>query len=356
MNSRNKTGRRKTRHAVSHAGTLAEADALSTEKYATETTETSDSAEPADMPRPAKSQGVGEAGDSDDSADSGASHDSPGVELLNDITLYYLNEIGAKPLFTPQEEYECALQIRQGDFAARQRMIEHNLRLVVNIAKHYLNRGLPLPDLIEEGNLGLIHAIEKFEPERGFRFSTYATWWIRQNIERAIMNQSRTIRLPVHVIKEINLILRAMRHLELASGREIRIENIAHLIDRPAEEVRRAIALSEHIASLDAPLEIDPEHSIADILPDDNTLEAESLMQQQRIGQLVTSWVKQLPERQRYVLARRYGLLGYEIGTREEIAAELGLTRERIRQIQTVAFNQLRQMIKQDGLAHDTLL
>ena len=288
--------------------------------------------------------------------DDEAPAESPELELLNDITLHYLNEIGAKPLFTQQEEYECARRIRQGDFAARQRMIEHNLRLVVNIAKHYLNRGLPLPDLIEEGNLGLIHAIEKFDPERGFRFSTYATWWIRQGIERAIMNQSRTIRLPVHVIKEINLILRAMRHLELANGRETSIENIAHLIDRPVEEVRRAITLSEHIASLDTPLEIDPDRSIADVIADDNALDAETLLQQRRIVQLVAEWVRQLPERARHVLARRYGLFGTEPGTLEEIAAELGLTRERIRQIQVEALDQLRQIIKQDGLAQDTLL
>ena len=295
---------------------------------------------------------LSEVEDEDDEAPA----ESPELELLNDITLHYLNEIGAKPLFTQQEEYECARRIRQGDFAARQRMIEHNLRLVVNIAKHYLNRGLPLPDLIEEGNLGLIHAIEKFDPERGFRFSTYATWWIRQGIERAIMNQSRTIRLPVHVIKEINLILRAMRHLELANGRETSIENIAHLIDRPVEEVRRAITLSEHIASLDTPLEIDPDRSIADVIADDNALDAETLLQQRRIVQLVAEWVKQLPERARHVLARRYGLFGTELGTLEEIAAELRLTRERIRQIQVEALDQLRQIIKQDGLAQDTLL
>ena len=295
---------------------------------------------------------LSEVEDEDDEAPA----ESPELELLNDITLHYLNEIGAKPLFTQQEEYECARRIRQGDFAARQRMIEHNLRLVVNIAKHYLNRGLPLPDLIEEGNLGLIHAIEKFDPERGFRFSTYATWWIRQGIERAIMNQSRTIRLPVHVIKEINLILRAMRHLELANGRETSIENIAHLIDRPVEEVRRAITLSEHIASLDTPLEIDPDRSIADVIADDNALDAETLLQQRRIVQLVAEWVRQLPERARHVLARRYGLFGTEPGTLEEIAAELGLTRERIRQIQVEALDQLRQIIKQDGLAQDTLL
>ncbi|MBP8194074.1 MAG: sigma-70 family RNA polymerase sigma factor, partial [Azonexus sp.] len=141
---------------------------------------------------------------------------APEIELLEDVTQLYLTEIGAKPLLTPEEELATSRLVRQGDFAARQRMIEHNLRLVVNIAKHYLNRGIPLLDLVEEGNLGLIHALEKFDPERGFRFSTYATWWIRQNIERGIMNQSRTIRLPVHIVKEINVVLRAMRHLESA--------------------------------------------------------------------------------------------------------------------------------------------
>ena len=240
---------------------------------------------------------------------------SPEAELLNDVTQHYLNEIGAKPLFTPDEEYFWASRARAGDFDARQKMIEHNLRLVVNIAKHYLNRGIPLLDLIEEGNLGLIHAIEKFDPERGFRFSTYATWWIRQSIERAIMNQSRTIRLPVHVVKEINLVLRAIRHLELANGREINVEHIAHLIDRPTEDVRRAMALNEHIASLDAPLEIDPSHTIADAIPDDNALDPEALLQSTEVGDLIAEWVEQLPEKQRRVLERRYGLGGVEIAT-----------------------------------------
>ncbi len=281
---------------------------------------------------------------------------SPEFELLNDVTQHYLNEIGAKPLFTPQEEYACACRVQQGDFAARQQMIEHNLRLVVNIAKHYLNRGVPLLDLIEEGNLGLIHAIEKFDPGRGFRFSTYATWWIRQGIERAIMNQSRTIRLPVHVVKEINLILRAVRHLELANGHEISVEHIAHLIDRPADDVRRAMALSEHIASLDMPLEIDPSRSIADAIADDNAPDPELLLQKYRVGHLVAAWVGQLPERQRRILERRYGLAGAEISTLEEIAADFGLTRERVRQIQVEALDQLRRLIKQGGMTQDTLL
>jgi RNA polymerase nonessential primary-like sigma factor len=281
---------------------------------------------------------------------------APEVELLNDVTQHYLNEIGAKPLFTPQEEYSWACRARQGDFVARQKMIEHNLRLVVNIAKHYLNRGIPLLDLIEEGNLGLIHAIEKFDPERGFRFSTYATWWIRQSIERAIMNQSRTIRLPVHVVKEINLILRAFRHLEMANGKETRLEQIAHLIDRSVDDVRRAISLNEHIASLDAPLEIDPDHTIADAIADENALDPEELLQSSEVGSLVNQWVEQLTDKQRRVLERRYGLGGAEISTLEEVAAELNLTRERVRQIQIEALDQLRRVIKRGGVTRENLI
>ena len=281
---------------------------------------------------------------------------APEVELLNDVTQHYLNEIGAKPLFTPAEEYDWACRAQNGEFEARQKMIEHNLRLVVNIAKHYLNRGIPLLDLIEEGNLGLIHAIEKFDPGRGFRFSTYATWWIRQSIERAIMNQSRTIRLPVHVVKEINLILRALRHLETANGREIRLEQIAHLIDRPVEDVRRVLALNEHIASLDAPLEIDPNHTVADAIADDSILDPETLLQSSEVGHLVSQWVEQLSDKQRRVLERRYGLGGSDISTLEEVAADLNLTRERVRQIQIEALDQLRRVIKRVGVTRDNLL
>ena len=280
----------------------------------------------------------------------------PEFELLNDVTQHYLNEIGAKPLFTPEQEFEWACRARSGEFIARQKMIEHNLRLVVNIAKHYLNRGIPLLDLIEEGNLGLIHAIEKFDPQRGFRFSTYATWWIRQSIERAIMNQSRTIRLPVHVVKEINVILRALRHLELANGKETSVEQIAHLIGKPIDDVRRALTLNEHIASLDAPLEIDPNHTIADAIADDNSIDPEGLLQANEVGDLVGNWVDHLPEKQRRVLERRYSLGGADISTLEEVAAELSLTRERVRQIQIEALDQLRRVIKRGGVTRDNLL
>jgi RNA polymerase nonessential primary-like sigma factor len=278
------------------------------------------------------------------------------IELLNDVTQLYLNEIGAKPLFSPAEEAAWARRARAGEFAARQKMIEHNLRLVVNIAKHYLHRGIPLLDLIEEGNLGLIHAIEKFDPERGFRFSTYATWWIRQSIERAIMNQSRTIRLPVHVVKEINLVLRAFRHLESANGREISIDQIAHLIDRSLDDVRRVLALNEHIASLDTPLEIDPNHTIADAIADDNAIDPEELLQSNEIGELLESWVGQLSDKQRQVIERRYGLGNTDVCTLEDIAVDLDLTRERVRQIQIEALEQLRRIIKRGGVTRDNLL
>src|SRR5574343_301508 len=203
----------------------------------------------------------------------------PDVDFLEDVTQLYLTEIGAKPLLTAEEELALARRLRAGDFPARQILIERNLRLVVNIAKHYLNRGIPLLDLVEEGNLGLIHALEKFDPERGFRFSTYATWWIRQSIERGIMNQSRTIRLPVHVVKEINVVLRAMRHLDSAEKRESTVEKVAALIDKPVTEIRRILALNEHIASLDAPLDVDSAHTMAELIPDEEGHDPESLLQ-----------------------------------------------------------------------------
>lgn len=280
----------------------------------------------------------------------------PETEFLSDVTQIYLHEIGLNPLFSPEEELHYARRAAQGEFAARQKMIERNLRLVVNIAKHYLNRGVPLLDLVEEGNLGLMHALDKFDPERGFRFSTYATWWIRQNIERSIMNQSRTIRLPVHVIKELNLVLRAKRHLETHGEREAGIDDIAHLLGRPAQEVRGVLAHNEHMASLDAPLDIDPMLSIGESISDETSVNPEAGLQAQELESLVQQWLEQLNDKQRIVIERRFGLNSQEVCTLEELAGHLGLTRERVRQIQLEALGQLRRILRRRGLSRDVLL
>jgi RNA polymerase nonessential primary-like sigma factor len=277
-------------------------------------------------------------------------------DFFNDVTQLYLNEIGVNPLLTAEQELKLSRLVRTGDEPARQKMIEHNLRLVVNIAKHYLNRGMPLLDLVEEGNLGLIHALDKFDPERGFRFSTYATWWIRQNIERAIMNQSRTIRLPVHVVKELNAVLRAMRHLEAASARETGLEEIAQLLDKPVEEVRQVLALNEHVASLDAPLDIDPSLSIGESLADQSALTPELQIHTAEVEHLIGEWIGMLGDKQRQVIESRYGLNGGEVATLEELAERLSLTRERVRQIQIEALAQLRRILKRHGVSKDVLL
>ena len=281
---------------------------------------------------------------------------APESEFLSDVTQIYLNEIGANPLLTAQEEVALARRVRAGDFDARQVMIERNLRLVVNIAKHYLNRGIPLLDLVEEGNLGLMHALEKFDPERGFRFSTYATWWIRQNIERAIMNQSRTIRLPVHVVKELNQVLRAQRHLEDSGNGEYSLEEIAQRLGRPVEDVRAILAVSEHTASLDAPLDIDPSLSIGESLADEHAETPETQIHTGEIETLIREWIAMLNDKQRLVIRHRYGLDECELMTLEELAAQLGLTRERVRQIQLEALGQLRRILKRRGISKDVLL
>jgi RNA polymerase nonessential primary-like sigma factor len=275
---------------------------------------------------------------------------------LPDVTQLYLNEIGREGLLTPDQERELATRVRQGDFDARQKMIEHNLRLVVNIAKHYVNRGLSLLDLIEEGNLGLMHALEKFEPERGFRFSTYATWWIRQNIERAIMNQSRTIRLPVHIIKELNIYLRAQRHLEMHGVPDAGPEDIAALTGRPLDEVRRVMSLNERVASLDAPLEIDPSLSIGEAIADERSEQPEDMLQVAEVEHYVREWMAELPERHRWVIERRFGLNNQDIATLEELAEHLAVTRERVRQIQLEALQTLRRILRRRGMSKDGLL
>lgn len=280
------------------------------------------------------------------------------AELSTDTTQHYLNQIGARPLLSAAEEVHFATAAKRGDFEARQKMIEHNLRLVVSIAKHYINRGVVLLDLIEEGNLGLMRAIDKFEPERGFRFSTYATWWIRQSIERAIMNQARTVRLPVHMVRELNQILRAKYHLEAQyhDGKDASVEDIAHLVDRPVEEVQGILALSEHATSLDAPLDGDPQASLMDLLPGDSDDAPDSRAEHHEMMVLVREWLQKLPDKQRLVVIRRFGLDNDDPATLEELAAEMNVTRERIRQIQQEALVKLKRALTARGVGKDALL
>jgi RNA polymerase nonessential primary-like sigma factor len=266
-----------------------------------------------------------------------------------DATRLYLREIGFSTLLTAQEEVHFARRAQKGEAAARKRMIESNLRLVVKIARRYMNRGLSLLDLIEEGNLGLIRAVEKFDPERGFRFSTYATWWIRQTIERGIMNQTRTIRLPVHVLKEINIYQRAARYLAQKLDHEPTPEEVASLLDKPVDDVKQMLGLTERVTSVDAPLDDDPDRSLLDAIADDRTPDPEHLMQREDLQMVIQEWLGELNDKQREVVERRFGLNNREIATLEEVGADIGVTRERVRQIQVEALKRLRVLLEKAG-------
>ncbi|AOS97472.1 RNA polymerase sigma factor RpoS [Microbulbifer aggregans] len=267
-----------------------------------------------------------------------------------DATQLYLNEIGFSPLLTAEEEVYYARKALRGDAAARKRMIESNLRLVVKIARRYVSRGLALLDLIEEGNLGLIRAVEKFDPERGFRFSTYATWWIRQTIERAIMNQTRTIRLPIHVVKELNVYLRASRELAQKLDHEPSAEEIANLLEKPVEDVERMLGLNERVTSVDTPIGPSSEKTLVDTIPDQQESDPAELLQDTDLFESINRWLGELPDKQCEVVSRRFGLRGYEASTLEEVGREIGLTRERVRQIQVDALKRLREVMEKQGL------
>ena len=271
-----------------------------------------------------------------------------------DATRIYLNEIGESRLLTADEEIDLSRRAQQGDEDARQRMIVSNLRLVVKIARRYLNRGLPLLDLIEEGNLGLIRAVEKFDPERGFRFSTYATWWIRQTIERAIMNQTRTVRLPIHVVKEINIYLRATRALSQQLDHEPTTEEVADLMEKPIVEVKRMLGLNERIASVDTPFGKEADKPLVDMLSDEDAHDPADDIQDDDIQTNLEHWLEKLNDKQREVVERRFGLHGYEHSTLERVAQELGVTRERVRQIQMDALRRLRDILEKEGFSVDS--
>jgi len=272
-----------------------------------------------------------------------------------DATQLYLNEIGFSPLLSAEEEVHFARLARKGDAKGRKRMIESNLRLVVKISRRYINRGLSLLDLIEEGNLGLIRAVEKFDPERGFRFSTYATWWIRQTIERAIMNQTRTIRLPIHVVKELNVYLRAARELTQKLDHEPSAEEIAALLERPVSDVKRMLALNERVASVDTPLGPNSDQSLLDTVADDRSADPCTTLQNNDITGSLSNWLDELTDKQCEVVSRRFGLRGYQTSTLEEVGHEIGLTRERVRQIQVEALKRLRGIMEGQGLNASTI-
>lgn len=280
-----------------------------------------------------------------------------------DALAVYLRGVRRTPLFTAAEELDAATRARAGDFAARQSMIEHNLRLVISIAKSYAGRGVPLADLIEEGNLGLMHAIDKFEPERGFRFSTYATWWIRQAVDRALIYQGRAVRLPVNVVREVQQVLRARRLLEndglLAAQRPegIRVDDIAHLLGRDAADVTDLLALAEAPRSLDAQSEAGGDEStLGDKLADTHSVSPDSSALAHEVDALLHQWLATLNAREQEILEARFGLDDRDAETLETLSARLGLTRERVRQIQNEALFKLKRHLARRGIKAEFLM
>jgi len=271
-------------------------------------------------------------------------------EKVLDAASLYLKEIGYAPLLTAEEEVYFSRLIHKGDESARKRMIESNLRLVVKIARRYVNRGLSLLDLIEEGNLGLMRAVEKFDPELGFRFSTYATWWIRQSAERALMNQTRTIRLPIHVVKELNIYLKASRRLAQELEHDPSAEEIAQSMDKTVADVSRMFRLNERVSSMDVPLGKEEYRTLVDTIADSHPSDPEELVEDEDLISSIEACLTELSDKQREVIARRFGLRGHDTSTLEEVGREIGLTRERVRQIQVEALHRLRDILQKQGL------
>lgn len=272
-----------------------------------------------------------------------------------DATNIYLREIGYASLLSAEEEVELGRLVQKGDEAARKKMIEANLRLVVKISRRYSNRGLALLDLIEEGNIGLMRAVEKFDPELGFRFSTYATWWIKQTVERALMSQTRTIRLPIHVVKRLNTYLRAARNLAQKLDHDPSAEEIAQLLDIPVGEVAKILELNERVTSVDLPIGRDGDNTIVETIADPIGAGPEESLEGLEISEELDVLLDQLNDKQAEVIARRFGLRGHDPQTLEDVGKAVGLTRERVRQIQVEALRKLRILMLREGLDSDVL-
>ena len=261
---------------------------------------------------------------------------------IDDPVKVYLKEIGRVPLLTPEEEIDLAVRISNGDDAAKKRLSEANLRLVVSIAKRYLGRGMQFLDLIQEGNLGLIKAVEKFDHTKGFKFSTYATWWIRQAITRAIADQARTIRIPVHMVETINKVKKVSSQLLHANGREPSAEEIAEELDMPVEKVREIMRVAQEPVSLETPIGEEEDSHLGDFIPDDDAPAPADAASHTLLKETLGSVLDSLTPREEKVLRLRFGLEDGRSRTLEEVGKEFNVTRERIRQIEAKALRKLR--------------
>ena len=270
--------------------------------------------------------------------------------LVDDSVKMYLREIGSIEMLSPEDEKDIARRISEGDASAKQRLSDANLRLVVSIAKRYMNRGLPFLDLIQEGNLGLIKAVDKFDPAKGFRFSTYATWWIRQSITRAIADQSRTIRIPVHMVENINKVKRAKAQLLAENEKEPRPEDIAALLDMDEAKVREIICISQEPVSLETPIGEEEDSHLGDFIKDEVQAAPEDVVSSMMLHDLISEVLETLSDREAEVIRLRYGLVDGRCHTLEEVGLRFDVTRERIRQIEAKALRKLRQFTRRSKL------
>jgi len=272
-----------------------------------------------------------------------------------DSVQLYLRDIESNPLLNAKEELHYGRLVKRGDELARKKMITCNLRLVVKISRRYFNRGLSLSDLIEEGNLGLIHAVEKFDPERGFRFSTYATWWIRQSIERGLMNQSRTIRLPIHINKALNGCLRTRAKLGQRLGAKPSLGQLAAEMDKSEHEVQQLLRHTEYTTSLDFQVG-DSGTQVMDFVSAKNVKDPAEVVIDDDTAKALDTWLAQLETKQQEVIVRRFGLHGHDNSTLEQVGKDLQITRERVRQIQLDALKRLRRILEMDGGSRELFL